>query len=74
MAQSGSGLLPTFNGEVFAHKPPLIFWLMALSIQVFGVSEWAVRLVSAVGLAGTGWLTFLIGQRMFCPRVGFWCH
>lgn len=72
MAQSGSGLLPTFNGEVFAHKPPLIFWLMALSIQVFGVSEWAVRLVSAVGLAGTGWLTFLIGQRMFCPRVGFW--
>jgi 4-amino-4-deoxy-L-arabinose transferase-like glycosyltransferase len=72
MVQSGSFLVPSFNGEVFAHKPPLIFWLMALSIQVFGVNEFAVRLVSAIGMAGTGWLTFLIGQRLFGPRVGFW--
>lgn len=72
MLQSGSLLVPSFNGEVFAHKPPLIFWLMALSIRVFGVNEFSVRIVSAVGMAGTGWLTFLLGRRMFCPRVGFW--
>jgi 4-amino-4-deoxy-L-arabinose transferase-like glycosyltransferase len=72
MVQSGSFIVPTFNGEVFAHKPPLMYWLMGLGIRVFGVNEFAVRLVSAFGMAGTGWLTFLIGRRMFNPRVGFW--
>ena len=72
MLRSGLLLVPSFNGEVFAHKPPLIFWMMALSIRVFGVNAFAVRFVSAIGMAGTGWLTFLIGRRMFGPRVGFW--
>lgn len=70
MAQSGSLLVPSFNGEIFAHKPPLIFWMMSLSIRMFGINEFSVRFVSAIGMAGAGWLTFLIGRRMFGPRVG----
>ena len=72
MAQTGSWLVPSFNGEVFALKPPLIYWLMALSIRVFGVTEFAVRIVSAIGLVAAGWLTFLIGRRLFNAWVGFW--
>ena len=72
MAQTSSWLVPSFNGEVFAHKPPLIFWLMAFSVRIFGVNEFAVRIVSTVCLAGTGWLTFLIGRRLFGERAGFW--
>lgn len=72
MLQSGNWMLPTFNGEVFAHKPPLIYWLMAAGFFVFGESEFAARFVSAPGLAGSAYLTFLIGRRMFNSRVGFW--
>lgn len=72
MLESGSYLVPTFNGEVFAEKPPLIFWLMALSIRVFGVNEFAVRFISAIGLMGAGIFTFMMGRRMFGQRVAFW--
>lgn len=72
MLGSGNWLLPTFNGTTFAHKPPLIYWLMASSIAVFGNTEFAVRLPSAFGMAGACFFTFLIGARLFGPRAGLW--
>lgn len=72
MLGSGDWLLPTFNGTTFAHKPPLIYWLMASSISLFGNTEFAVRLPSAFGMAGACFFTFLIGARLFGPRAGLW--
>ena len=43
MVQSGQLLFPTFNGELRPDKPILIYWLMAIPVSLFGVSEWAVR-------------------------------
>ncbi|HNR07758.1 MAG TPA: glycosyltransferase family 39 protein [Saprospiraceae bacterium] len=34
--------------HVWLHKQPLFMWQMALSMKVFGVSEWSMRLPSAV--------------------------
>lgn len=34
-------ILLTMNFEPYHHKPPLLFWLINLSWQVFGVSRWA---------------------------------
>ncbi len=34
--------------HIWLHKPPLFLWQMALSMKVFGVSEWAMRLPSAL--------------------------
>jgi 4-amino-4-deoxy-L-arabinose transferase-like glycosyltransferase len=48
----------------FGHydKPPLIYWLTALSFQWFGLNEWAARAPSMLGaflaLAGLGWAAF----------------
>lgn len=39
---------PYFNGVVRFDKPPLFYWLAALSYQAFGISEFAARLVSAL--------------------------
>lgn len=53
MWQRGDLLVPHLNGEPYHHKPPLLFWLIHLSWLLFGVSEWAARLIPALtGLAG----------------------
>lgn len=72
MLQSGNWLVPTYNGELFAHKPPLSFWLMAVGIWLFGEGEFAVRFFSAPAMAASAFLTFLIGRRLFDDRTGLW--
>lgn len=48
MLVSGDWLVPRINGIPFFHKPPLLYWLEALSMGVFGAHPWAVRLVPAL--------------------------
>jgi 4-amino-4-deoxy-L-arabinose transferase-like glycosyltransferase len=48
MIVTGDWITPFFNGETRFDKPPLIYWLMAIAYQLFGVNEWAVRLPSAL--------------------------
>ena len=48
MLVSGDWLTPRLNGIPFFHKPPLLYWLEALSVASFGVSEFALRLVPAL--------------------------
>lgn len=45
MLVSGDWLVPRVNGIPFFHKPPLLYWLEASSLWVFGVTGWSVRLV-----------------------------
>jgi 4-amino-4-deoxy-L-arabinose transferase-like glycosyltransferase len=42
---SGDWLAPRLNGIPFFHKPPLLYWLEAVSVGVFGAQVWSVRLV-----------------------------
>ncbi|MFN3689075.1 ArnT family glycosyltransferase [Salinarimonas sp.] len=72
MMRSGNFLLPTFNGEVFAHKPPMVYWLMALGFALFGENELGARFVSAPFMAGSAFVTFLIGRRLHSARAGLW--
>ena len=48
MQVSGDWLTPRLNGLPFFHKPPLLHWLEAASLTLFGVSELALRLVPAL--------------------------
>lgn len=51
MLAGGSWIVPTQYGEVYANKPPLYPWLVALvSAPLGGVSPLTVRLPSALGL------------------------
>ena len=54
MTQSGDFIVTTFENEpdMWNTKPPLMVWLQAAFMKVFGYSEWSVRLPSAfAGLA-----------------------
>ncbi|MHC4661823.1 MAG: ArnT family glycosyltransferase [Planctomycetota bacterium] len=46
MAEGGSLLVPHIAGVPYPAKTPLVFWLTALSIKLFGAGEIAVRAVS----------------------------
>lgn len=70
MFQAGNLLLPRFNGEVFAHKPPLGYWIMGTAAQIFGPSEFAVRFFSAPALAFSAFMIGRSGAVLFTPRVG----
>lgn len=77
MQVTGDWITPYFNGETRFDKPPLIYWLMALSYQVIGVNEWAVRLPSALSALSLMGITFYglyrfgipIQQVMISPMV-----
>ena len=59
MLTSGDWVTARLDGVVYLEKAPLIYWLMAVSYKVFGVSDWAARIpvslfAIALGLAVHG--------------------
>lgn len=48
MLQSGDWLSPRIYGEVWFDKPALIYWMLLLSYQLFGVTDFAARLPSTL--------------------------
>jgi 4-amino-4-deoxy-L-arabinose transferase-like glycosyltransferase len=70
MVERGDWLTPRFNGVPYLEKPPLYYWLVALTYALFGFSEWGARLWPALGASATALLTAFLGCRAFGPRVG----
>jgi dolichol-phosphate mannosyltransferase len=71
MLTSGNWLVPTLNHEPYYDKPPLVYWLIAGSLRVFGTHEWAARLVSTLAAFWTVLATFVFGRRVIGTRAGF---
>lgn len=53
-------------------KPPMVAWLIWLSSQLCGNAEPCLRLGASLLYPATAWLLYLLGSRLFAPRVGFW--
>lgn len=68
MVETGQWLVPEFEGRAHLTKPPLTYWLQAVSLKVLGHGEWAVRLPSVAATTLTVLVTFLLGRRMFGTR------
>ena len=67
MWQSGQWWLPLINGEPYAHKPPLLFWLVALAWRLLGVSDpVSLLVVPLLGLGNLWLLTALV--RLLAPN------
>jgi 4-amino-4-deoxy-L-arabinose transferase-like glycosyltransferase len=70
MAASGDWVTPRFNGLRYLEKPPLLYWLIALTYRLTGPSEWGAYLWPAIaGVAGVV-MTSVIGREMFGAGVG----
>ena len=70
MLESGNYLELFYNYEPRFNKPPLLYWLMALSASIFGLSEWAIRLPVALMGLGSVYLTYLIGRFLDGEKLG----
>jgi len=66
MLARGDYLSTWLNGEPRFDKPILIYWLQALAVAAFGVTEWAFRLPSALAACGWAWAVWAFAR----PRLG----
>ena len=65
MIHSGDWLSPKIYGNYWYDKPPLFYWLDALSVKAFGVSEFAVRFPSALlGILSVVMLYVFVTKRL----------
>ncbi len=71
MLQEGHFLVPTLHGLPYYHKPPLMYWLVMASYALFGVHDWAARLVPCSAGLLTVLITYLWGRRALGPRAAF---
>jgi 4-amino-4-deoxy-L-arabinose transferase-like glycosyltransferase len=53
-------------------KPPLIAWVIRMSTEICGVSEFCVRLPSPLIHTGTALVVYAIAARLYDARIGFW--
>lgn len=60
-----SFLVPHLNGVAYAHKPPLLFWLIQAGWGVFGVNEITPRLISPLASLANLLLLYKISLRLW---------
>lgn len=73
----GNGESYYFRGSLhldasYFDQPPLFFWLGAISIKLFGLTNFGIRFVSVLLFSGTTWLLFIITRKLFNAKAGFW--
>jgi 4-amino-4-deoxy-L-arabinose transferase-like glycosyltransferase len=57
-------LVPRLNGVPYFEKPPLLYWLNAASLRVFGETPWAARLPTRLAGLGTVLLVLLAAREI----------
>jgi 4-amino-4-deoxy-L-arabinose transferase-like glycosyltransferase len=63
---------PYINGIRFFDKPPLMYWMAAGSMHLFGIHDWAARLPLALAVLALLLSTYALGIRLFstiCPST-----
>lgn len=64
MMDSGNYLAPAYSpASLNFSKPPLTYWIIATSLQLFGRNTWAARLPYALAYLATLALLFAMGKR-----------
>src|ERR1017187_3616547 len=58
------------NFQSFWEKPPIFIWMQALSMSIFGVSEFAARLPNAICGVFTLLVFFNIGRKLVDIKFG----
>jgi 4-amino-4-deoxy-L-arabinose transferase-like glycosyltransferase len=70
MVETGDYLVPAIEGVPRLQKPPVVYWLTAPSLALFGRGALGARLPTALATAAVALLTFGIGARLFGRRRG----
>ncbi len=72
MTESGDYFTPRLNYIKHFHKPPLAYWLVAASFNVFGQNEFTARLpVALLGIGGV-LICYFFARRLGLSATGAW--
>lgn len=69
MVETGDWVTPRLNGEPWFEKPVLYYWGAAVAFSVFGESEMAARLPSAVAMLVASAALVALAVRSFSPST-----
>lgn len=73
MLVSGDFQKVQINFQPFMEKPPLFFWLQAISMKIFGINEFAARFPNAIIGIITLLFVFNIGKKWYGTKFAyFW--
>lgn len=64
MLEKGDWLTPTLNYVPYFEKPPLQYWLSAISMKLFGATAFAARLPLALAWALVLWCAWRLARRL----------
>lgn len=70
MVEQGDYVVPHLNYVRYFEKPPLLYWVEALSYKVLGVSEWSFRFPNALAALLCVLIMYLFASRWFGDEVG----
>ena len=65
MLQRHDFVTPTIDGIRFFDKPPLMYWMAAGSMHLFGIHDWAARLPLALGVLALLLAVYALGNRFY---------
>ena len=71
MLSNNHYIIPHLNNLPYLEKPPLLYYLIAISYRIFGINVFAARLVPAIFLGLTALCAFTVGVRSRAHRTGF---
>ena len=70
MIEANTVIIPTFNWDLRTAKPIFLYWVMRASFAVFGESELAARMPSAVAFVLMLLVLYDLARRMFDRATG----
>ncbi len=72
MLSSGDWVTAHLDGVPFLEKPPLIYWMVAVSYKIFGAHDWAARIPVALSAIALCLITAAFGVWAFGKRAGLY--
>ena len=70
MVRTGQWLVPMVGGDLYQDKPPVFFWLIALTLKLTGSLRFAFLLPSLAATLGTLVLVYDLGRRLWNRETG----
>ena len=72
IVDSGNWITCQINGIRYIEKPPLPYWVVAVSYKLFGENTFATHLPNALAMLGLCWLAWLWARRAWGARAGLY--
>jgi 4-amino-4-deoxy-L-arabinose transferase-like glycosyltransferase len=72
IVESGNWITCKIDGIRYIEKPPLPYWLVAVSYRIFGQNTFATHLPNALAMLGLAWLCWVWARRAWGARAGLY--